>query len=240
MNRIAYMVMKNIFHVPNWLYKLFRFGREGDTHTEQERYGFLRHAVTCVNKSGRVKIEVYGQEFLPEQDGFILFPNHQGLFDVLAIIEANPHPFGVVVKKEVANIFLVKQVVRLLRGLSIDREDVRSSIKIINQMAEEVKGGRNYLIFAEGTRSRKGNEILDFKGGTFKSAVNARCPIVPVALIDSFKPFDIPSIKKEIVQVHFLKPIVYDQYVGMKTMEIARTVQKQIQEEIDKFKMEGQ
>ena len=99
-------------------------------------------------------------------------------------------------------------------------------------MAEEVKEGRNYLIFAEGTRSRNGNEILDFKGGTFKSALRAKCPIVPVALIDCFKPFDISSIKRETVQVHFLEPIFYEQYIGMKSTEIAHLVHDRIQAEI--------
>jgi len=58
---------------------------------------------------------------------------------------------------------------------------------------------------------------------------------VPVALINSFKPFDIRSIKEETVQVHFLKPIEYDQYIGMKTKEIAHLVHDRIQEEINKF-----
>lgn len=235
MNRIAYMVIKNLIHVPQWFYKVCRFGREDDPHTEQERYDYLRRVVTCVNKSGHVKIEVHGSELLPEKDGFVMFPNHQGLFDVLAIIEASSHPFGVVVKKEAASIILVKQVIRLLRGLSIDREDTRSSLKLINRITEEVRNGRNYLIFPEGTRSRNGNEILEFKAGTFKSAVNARCPIVPVALINSFKPFDVSSIKKETVQVHFLEPISYDQYVGMKTKEIAHLVHDRIQEKINEF-----
>ena len=123
MRRIAYMVVKNLFRIPTWFYKLYKFGKENDTHTEQERYDFLRNVVKQVNKSGHVTIEASGISNLPEENGFILFPNHQGLFDVLAIIEADTHPFGVVVKKEAANIILVKQVVKLLRGLAMDRQD---------------------------------------------------------------------------------------------------------------------
>lgn len=235
MKRIAYMVTTNLLRVPVWFYNICRLGREDDSHTEQERYDYLRNIVKKVNKSGRVNIEIHGCSSLPEKDGFIMFPNHQGLFDVLAIMEGCSHPFGVVVKKEAADIILVKQVIRLLRGLSMDRKDTRGALKLINQITEEVKQGRNYLIFPEGTRSKKGNEILDFKAGTFKSAVNAKCPIVPVALIDSFKPFDISSLRKETVQVHFLEPIYYEQYMGMKTMEIAHLVHDRIQEEINKF-----
>ena len=230
------MVIKNLLFVPGWFYRICRLGREEDPHTEQERYDILRKLVKKANKSGRVTIEVHGVENLPDQDGFVMFPNHQGLFDALALIEASPHPFGIVIKKEAADIILVKQVIKLLRGRALDRSDTRSALKLINNITEEVKAGRNYIIFPEGTRSRKGNEILDFKAGTFKCAVNAKCPIVPVALINSFKPFDIPSIKKETVQVHFLEPIPYEQYMGVKTVEIAHLVHDEIQKKIDQFK----
>ena len=77
-------------------------------------------------------------------------------------------------------------------------------MRVILQVAQEVKEGRNYLIFAEGTRSRDGNHLLPFKGGSFKSAVRAQCPIVPVAIMNSYLPFDTNSIKKVTVPVYFL------------------------------------
>ena len=35
------------------------------------------------------------------------------------------------------------------------------------------------ICFPESTRSKNGNQVQDFKGGSFKSATKARCPIVP-------------------------------------------------------------
>ena len=233
MKRIAFMVLKCLPKVPYWFYRVCKYGSTEDTHTEQERYNYLRMIIKKVNKSGRVTVEGYGIQHIPQKNGFILFPNHQGMFDMLAIIDTCCQPLGVVVKKEAANVILVKQVIALLRGLSIDRQDIRESMKVIGKMTEEVKGGRNYVIFAEGTRSKNGNQILPFKAGTFKSAVNAKCPIVPVALIDSFRPFDISSIKKETIQVHYIKPIEPEEYAGKKTTEIAEIVHNRIQEEID-------
>lgn len=233
MRRIAFMVFRCLFKAPWWWFRVWLFGRKGDTHTEQERYEYLRYVVKKANHAGRVDVVCSGMENLPDKNGFILFPNHQGMFDMLAIIETCPNPVSVVVKKEASGIFLVKQVIELLHGISIDRKDIRGSKKVIDQMSEEVGNGRNYVIFAEGTRSRDGNNILEFKAGTFKSAVNAGCPIIPVALINSFCPFDIPSIKREKVQVHYLEPINPDQYVGMKTREIAHLVHDRIQKKID-------
>ena len=164
----------------------------------------------------------------------MFFPNHQGLYDVLAIVDACPRPFSVVAKKEVANVPLLKQTFECMKAYMIDREDIRQSMQVIMDVTEEVKKGRNYLIFAEGTRSKMGNKLLEFKGGSFKAATKAKCPIIPIALIDSFKPFDTNSTRPVTVQVHFLKPMLYEDYKDMKTVEIAAAVEQQIQETINK------
>ena len=56
---------------------------------------------------------------------------------------------------------------------------------------------------------------------------------MPVALIDSFRPFDTNTIRPVTVQVHFLEPIYYEEYKDMKTTEIAAIVQERIQNVID-------
>ena len=204
-----------------------------DKYTEEDMYEFLRWIDLHANKGGRVHIDVHGLENLPKENGFVFFPNHQGLYDVLAIIEACPRPFSVVAKKEIGNIPFLKQVFACMKAYMLDREDVRQAMQVIVNVTKEVKNGRNYLIFAEGTRSKKGNIVGTFKGGSFKCATKARCPIVPVALIDSFKPFDTNTIRPVTVQVHFMKPLEYEEYKNMKTTEIAETVQKRIQNKID-------
>lgn len=235
MNRILYMVIRNFYKVPVWFYGIWKMGLPGDTLTDEQRYDYIRNVVKSVNKTGRVEVEVHGVENLPDKNGFILFPNHQGLFDVLALMDACPKPLSVVVKKEAANLILVKQVIKALGGFSIDRQNMKESLKVIFKMTEQVKKGKNYIIFPEGTRSREGNKLLAFKGGTFKSAVNAKCPIVPVALIDCFKPFDENSSRKQKVKVCFLKPLYPEEYLNEKTVRIAEMVHDKIQEEINEI-----
>lgn len=144
------------------------------------------------------------------------------------LLEANPDPFTVVMKKEVQNVVLIKQVRIIMRAQAIDREDPRNAMKVIRQMAEEVKQGRNYLIFSEGTRTKNPNRTQEFKGGSFKSAYYAKCPIVPAVLIDSYKAFDVSSIKPLTVQLHYLAPLYYDDYKDMKTNEVAALVKQRI------------
>ena len=233
MKRILMMVLRNLYKVPFAWFRLCYRASHVDKYTEEDMYEFLRWIDLHANKGGRVHIDVHGLENLPKENGFVFFPNHQGLYDVLAIIEACPRPFSVVAKKEIGNIPFLKQVFACMKAYMLDREDVRQAMQVIVNVTKEVKNGRNYLIFAEGTRSKKGNIVGTFKGGSFKCATKARCPIVPVALIDSFKPFDTNTIRPVTVQVHFMKPLEYEEYKNMKTTEIAETVQKRIQNKID-------
>lgn len=233
MKRILLMVARNIFLVPYAWIRLCYRAAHADKYTEEDLYAFLKWIDLHANRGGNVNIDVHGLENLPKENGFIFFPNHQGLYDVLAIIEACPRPFSVVAKKEIADIPFLKQVFACMKAYMLDREDVRQAMQVIIEVTKQVKKGRNYLIFAEGTRSKNGNRLGTFKGGSFKAATKARCPIVPVALIDSFKPFDTNTIKPVTVQVHFMKPLLYEDYKETKTTEIAALVEKRIQETIN-------
>lgn len=226
------MVWNNILLVPFMWCKLCYYANHVEKYTEEQLYQLLRNIVWRANKGGRVTISVQGQEHIPEENGFMFFPNHQGLYDVLAIIDACPKPFSVVAKKEVGNIPFLKQVFACMKAYLIDREDVRQAMKVIAAVGKEVESGRNYLIFAEGTRSKQQNRPQEFKGGSFKAAMKAKCPIVPVALIDAYKPFDTHSADKVTVQVHFLKPMLYEEYQSMKSTEIAAEVKRRIEEVI--------
>ena len=239
MKRIMLMVLRLIFRVPYYLLGIWWSGRRKNYDLEKA-YAFIKKVTKAANRAGRVTIKSYGDENIPRENGFIFFPNHQGLFDVLVFLESCPVPFSFVIKKEASQVILLKQVIRALRSVVIDRGDIRQSMEVINTVAEEVKKGRNFLIFAEGTRSKMGNQLLPFKGGTFKSAVKAKCPIVPCALIDSFKPFDENSIQRVTVRLIYLPPIPYEEYSSMKTPEIAEMVKQRIETAIRQFQQTAQ
>lgn len=235
MKRIIFLILRSIYISPIWFLRICKHAKNTDKYSIKQSYDMLRNVVIGVNKAGRIKVNIYDIDNLPNENGYIMFPNHQGLFDVLMMIESHERPFTVVIKKEMENNFFVSRVVKALRAQYIDREDIRQSMKVIKRMTEEVKEGRNYVIFAEGTRSRNGNNTIEFKGGSFKSATNARCPIVPVALIDSYKVFDTNSIKKQDVSIYYLEPILYEEYKDLKTSEIAEMVRKRIQNKINEI-----
>lgn len=232
--RIALMVIRKIYLVPYLFFKLWLAEKRYDG---DYMAGFLaaKKIATHGIQAGNITIEVHGIENIPKEDGFIFYPNHQGLFDVLTFFYSCPKPFAFVIKKEAKNIILLKQTIEATGSLAMDREDIRQSMQVINQVAKEVENGRNYIIFAEGHRSREGNKLLDFKGGSFKAAQKAKCPIVPCALINSFVPFDENSIRPVTVKLIYMKPMYYEEYQNMKSGEIAAEVKRRIEETIAQY-----
>ena len=210
MNRIVMMVLKNLHVVPGAFAKLWR-------------------AVL----GGNIDLTVTGLENLPEEDGFMLYANHQGMFDVVAVAATWNRPLAAVLKKELGEVPLLKQIRLCTKSFLMDREDVRQSLEVIQSVTKEVQQGRNYLIFPEGTRSKNGNVMGAFHGGSFRCAVKAKCPIVPVALIDSYKVLDQKGSAPVQVQLHYLKPIAYEEFEGMKAAEVAELVKLRIQAALD-------
>jgi len=232
--RIALMVLYNLWRVPYLFIRLCFYAKH---YNGDYMPGFLwaKKISKCAIKGGNITLEVHGEENIPKEDGFIFYPNHQGLFDSLTLFASCPKPFATVIKKEAANVVLLKQVIQATGSQAIDREDIRQSMTVIQKMSEEVKQGRNYLIFAEGTRGKNGNVPGEFKGGSFKAAQKARCPIVPCALINCFIPFDQNSIRKVTVKLIYLQPMYYEEYQNMKTVEIAAEVKRRIVEAIAQY-----
>lgn len=233
MNRIVLMVLRNFWRVPGMWWKLRRYAKHTEQFPEQEKYDHIRSIMKLAVQSGNIDLQVTGQENIPEENGFLMYGNHQGLFDVVALVASFRGPLSCVFKKELANIPFLREIITCTGSFAMDREDVRQSLGVIQSVIREVKAGRNYLIFPEGTRSKNGNVMGEFHGGSFRCALKAKCPIVPIAFVDSFKVLDQKGCKPVSVQIHYLKPIFYEEYRDLKTVDLAAMVQDRIRQTIE-------
>lgn len=232
MNRIVTMVLKNFSIVPGAWQKLCRYAKHPEKYSEEEMYRHIQYILKRAVRGGNIDLQVSGTENIPKEGGFMLYANHQGMFDVLAVAATCDIPVGAVLKKELYDIPFLHQVAICTKSFPMDREDVRQSLTVIQSVIREVKAGRNYLIFPEGTRSRNGNQMGQFHSGSFRCATKSKCPIVPVALVDSFKVLDQKGSKPVTVQIHYLKPICWEEYSNLKTTELAALVKERIAQAI--------
>lgn len=232
MYRILLMVLRNLLRVPSAWIKLCHYAKHTDEYSYDEKYSHIQYILKRAVKTGNIDLQVYGTENIPKEDGLLICGNHQGMFDILALVASFDKPIAAVLKKELKDIPFIKQIIACTKSYPMDREDVRQSMKVIQSVADEIKQGRNMLIFPEGTRSRNGNQMLEFHSGSFKSATKSKCTILPFALVDSYKVLDEKGIKKVAVQVYYLKPILYEEYKNLNTTQLAQMVRGRIQEAI--------
>lgn len=229
MHRIVMMCLRNLILVPPAYIKLCHYAKHTDKYPELTKYRHIQYIFKRAVKSGNVDLQVFGQENIPTENGFTMYSNHQGMFDILAIPATCDQPLGGVLKKELKDIPFIKQVIACTKSFPMDREDVRASMEVILAATKEVANGRNYLIFPEGTRSKNGNQMREFHAGSFKIAMKAKAPILPVALIDCYKVFDQKGCKPVSMQIHYLPVIPYEEYKDMKTPELAQMVHDRIE-----------
>lgn len=235
MKRIILLVLKLLYRIPGWLLKIRKYNKEGNKASLEEKYDFIVSIADMVVKKGRIHYECYGLENLPKEQGYLITPNHQGLFDPIILFCTHKAPYRAVLKQELTSTIVIKDIIKMLGYLPMDRSNLRASMKVIRQVTKELKEGINYVIFPEGTRCRQQNKMLEFKGGSFKAGIDAKKPIVPVAMIDCYKVFDDNSIKAVNTQIHYLKPLYYEDYKDLSSVEIAEVVQSRIQECINEY-----
>jgi 1-acyl-sn-glycerol-3-phosphate acyltransferase len=232
MNRIVTMVLRNLHIVPGAWIKLCRYAKHTDEYPELEKWQHIQYILKRAVACGNVDLKVTGVENIPSEGGFLLYSNHQGMFDVLAIAATCDRPLGAVLKKELKDVPFLKQIIACTKSFAMDREDVRQSLTVIQSVIKEINSGRSYLIFPEGTRSKSSNDLLEFHNGSFRCAAKTGCSVIPVALVDCYKVLDQKGSKPVTVQIHYLEPIYHEEYKDLNTKELAALVRGRIETKV--------
>lgn len=219
---------KIIVYYPKMVYMAFHQYK----YTEDEMYAYCLKMIKFAIDSAGLKVEVHGLENIPAKDGFYLCANHQEKFDPLAIWYTFPRKLGVILDDAACHRPFIREVCRLLRSQKLIKHDVHSVVKAYSAITRELKNGHNYMVFPEGGYEEEQGVLGEFMPGSFKSPQRAHCTILPVAIIDSFRIFDKGFRTTLPIQVHYLKPIMPEEYENMSTCQISELVKSRIQEHV--------
>ena len=122
-----------------------------EEYSEKENYDYVRCVVIdAMKKAGHVETEVYGEENLPKEGGYMMYPNHEGKWDAYGLISVHEKPCAFVMDIKKSNRIFIKQIVDCLRAKRLDKENNKQAMVIINEVAKEVEEGRRYILFPEG------------------------------------------------------------------------------------------
>jgi len=156
-----------------------------------------------------IRVTVHGLENVPRSQALVFAPNHESMFDII-VLASLPITFKWVSKMEVARIPILGWGMKKMGCYIVRRDRSEHDLNVMKEVEDGLRSGISVLIFPEGTRTRTG-ELLPFKKGAFKTAQNARVPLMPVAIRGTraiAPPGKIPSQRGHKVTVTFGKPML--------------------------------
>jgi 1-acyl-sn-glycerol-3-phosphate acyltransferase len=111
----------------------------------------------------------------------------------------------------------------------VDRSNTQSAVESARAATENLRRGKSYAIYPEGTRSRDGR-LLPFKKGAFMMAIDAGVPIVPVSISGSTKIMPKGEIKifPSTIYITVHEPIHTDAYSKANIFELMNQTRSKV------------
>ncbi len=116
---------------------------------------------------------------IPENANFILMPNHRSYIDIFIVSALIPS--AMVAKAELEKWPFGKTGIKITNSILVNRDDLKSMIKTMNQIKSSVNHGIPVTLFPEGA-TYKGPLTKPFKNGSFKIAAETGIPVIPMAI----------------------------------------------------------
>ncbi len=159
-----------------------------------------------------ITVHVDGKENIPlaDQHHVCYMANHQSMLDIVTFVGPARLWASVMAKAEVKRIPIINLWCYALDCVFINRISPRDAIQAVLQGVEQLKQGKNMLIFPEGTRSKDG-KIGELKNGSLKLATRSKSVIVPITIKGSREGFEnLKGCKRVHAYLSIGKPIHTD------------------------------
>jgi 1-acyl-sn-glycerol-3-phosphate acyltransferase len=152
---------------------------------------------------------VTGIEHVEGAGAAILAANHASYLDSIVLMATVPSDFRFLAKRRLADYPLIGTVIRHVGHVTIEKATVAQQLTGADALAGLLREGRQMLVFPEGT-FLPAPELLPFRLGAFRAAVDTGCPIVPIALRGTRRvlPADTWLIRRGPIEVIVSPPLV--------------------------------
>ena len=211
-------------------------GKFNKNLSDYQSLRLVQWAFNVILKISGVEVTVIGEENVPDEP-VLFIGNHRSYFYILLTYSRCKRLTGYVAKKEMLRYPLLRDWMKRLYCLFLDRENPKEGLKTILQAIDYEKNGISICIFPEGTRN-DGEELsmLPFHNGSFKIAEKSGCAIVPMSLNNTVSIFEahLPFIRKTHVVLEYGKPIYMKDMDKETKKHIGEYCQNIIQETINK------
>jgi 1-acyl-sn-glycerol-3-phosphate acyltransferase len=199
---------------------------------------FRRAAVSAVKLNPLWDFRISGVRVEDPRHPYVAVSNHESMADIF-LISHLPWEMKWLSKEAIFRIPVMGWMMRMAGDVSIRRTDRSSRFEAIELCRDRLNRKVSVMIFPEGTRSKTG-ELLPFKDGAFRLAIEEQLPILPMAVAGTRKAITKGSlvIGRSRAEVRVLEPVPTTGLTLADVAALREQVRSRIQEARDRLAAE--
>jgi 1-acyl-sn-glycerol-3-phosphate acyltransferase len=132
-----------------------------------------------------IRVQLHGAEHIQPGQNYVYAANHSSYMDIPILLAYIPDNLRLTLRSSLTRIPIWGWALLVGPFLILDRSNPKRAARMIRNAVERIRGGASVLFFPEGTRTADG-AMQHFKRGAFHLAVEAKAPVLPVAIIGSY------------------------------------------------------
>ncbi len=231
---LGYAILWLILTIPVLGVEYF-IGKRNPMLEDMSSLHLVQWGFRCINTICGLRITIIGHERVPTDRPVLYVANHNSYFDILISYTLCEQRTGYIAKSSIQKVPSLNMWMKRLYCLFIDRDDLRQSMRVIQQACEYIKQGISITLFPEGTRGDS-EEMLPFRPATMKIAEKTGCPVVPLAISHTrhILGYRWPCVTPTHVILEYGEPIETAELSRDEKKHLAETTQAIIQEMLNK------
>ena len=156
-------------------------------------FSLLRFHTGLLMYLSGIFISVKNKHYIKKGQAYVITPNHSSFLDIIILYQTFPQYFVFMGKKSLAKVPIFGIFFKKM-NITVDRKSARDGKRSMDKCGEELKKGHSVVMFPEGTISANVPELLKFKIGAFKLAIERQVPIIPITFFTNYKRLEMAGL----------------------------------------------
>ncbi|MCO6500542.1 MAG: 1-acyl-sn-glycerol-3-phosphate acyltransferase [Vicingus serpentipes] len=174
------------------LYPFYLFFLLNEKHFNKGFKLLLVHTGVLMYLVG-IFMQVKNKHYIKKGQAYVITPNHTSYLDIVILYQTFTQYFVFMGKNELAsvpvfNIFFKKM------NIPVNRASASSGKRAMDRCGQELDKGHSVVLFPEGTIPKDVPNMLKFKNGAFKLAIEKQVPVLPITFFTNYKRLEMAGL----------------------------------------------
>ena len=136
---------------------------------------------------------VKNRHHIKKGQAYVITPNHSSFLDIIILYQTFTQYFVFMGKKSLARVPVFGIFFKKM-NIPVNRRSIIDGKRAMDRCGEELEKGHSVVMFPEGTISANVPNMLKFKNGAFKLAVEKQVPIIPITFFTNYRRLEMAGL----------------------------------------------